>query len=647
MDVLRINGIASGMDTEGIIRDLMRIEQLKADRLYQERQLLEWEKEDFRSVINKVRAFRDTYFDLLNPQTNLMSPQTLQKRQVNLSVAGLVNVTANMDAALGEINFKVIQSATAAAAVSKGGVTVIRSRESLTSLHIPENNNVLQVTLNGKTKEITVSPGDYESLEALQGELQDELTAAFGEGRITVNKDDDAGTLSIVTEYDSDLLTIVSKYPPREDGILAVLGIPNGASNRLLLNETMANINAKLKHGPLVFAESGESGEKDSLTFKINDVEITINKGHTLDAVLAQINNSAAGVEAAYNTFSDTLILTAKETGGGALRVDDNGSNFFKAFGLDVNDDGGSVGTAGREAVFEINGIRGSRYSNSFTVDGITYNILETGEEAFHQEVKISVGLDIDSIAGTIEKFVADYNELLAEINGKLHEEVFRGFPPLTAEQKENMKEKEIELWEQKARSGLLRRESSLENMLREMRTAMYTAVEGAHIFEFGLETSNDYRDQGKLIIKDGGAKLREALAAEPDKVAAFFTKRAGIDYSPDLSAAQREARFKEAGLAHRLNDILNDNIRTFRDSGGKKGILLERAGMEGDVSEFNNYFDRQIGKVNERIDWINEVLQRKEARYYRQFTAMEKALQQLYTQSDWLMAQLGQFQTL
>ena len=183
-----------------------------------------------------------------------------------------------------------------------------------------------------------------------------------------------------------------------------------------------------------------------------------------------------------------------------------------------------------------------------------------------------------------------------------------------------------------------------MENMLREMRTAIYTAVEGVHIFEIGLETSNDYRDQGKLVLKDGGRKLREVLAEDPDKVASFFTRRASVDYSPNLSAAQRQERFKDEGLSQRLSDILNDNIRTSRDNSGKKGILLEKAGIEGDLSELRNYFDRQIGDLNIHIDRVNATLQRKEEQYYRQFIAMEKALQQLYAQSDWLFTQLNQF---
>ena len=120
MNVLRLTGIASGFDTEQIIQDLMRVERLKVDRFYQQRQTLEWQKEQYRELINKVRVFRDTYFDLLKPETNLTSPAALKKMSVTVSEAELVTVTASANAVLGESTFQVLESAAAVIAVSSG-----------------------------------------------------------------------------------------------------------------------------------------------------------------------------------------------------------------------------------------------------------------------------------------------------------------------------------------------------------------------------------------------------------------------------------------------------------------------------------------------------------------------------------------------
>jgi flagellar hook-associated protein 2 len=51
---------------------------------------------------------------------------------------------------------------------------------------------------------------------------------------------------------------------------------------------------------------------------------------------------------------------------------------------------------------------------------------------------------------------------------------------------------------------------------------------------------------------------------------------------------------------------------------------------------------DEDANDLNKRIDRMNDYLIRTEDRYWKQFTAMEKAIQQLNNQSMWLMQQFG-----
>ncbi|MDW7651791.1 MAG: flagellar filament capping protein FliD [Bacillota bacterium] len=535
MSILRIGGIASGFDTEQIIKDLMRVERMKVDKSYQKRQVFEWQKDQFRFLTNKVRSFRDTYFDILKPETNILHASNLKKMEVTSSDPAVVTARANADAATGTTEFEVLQSATAAKAAASG------------------------------------------------------VTGAGGE--------------------------------------------------HLSLEDTMAAVSTKLAGGPLSFDENGE------FTMTINDTPITVNENDTLRTVLSRINTSTAGVQASYSSFSDTFTFTAKETGEQFITVDDGG-NFFVALGLKTAGGQPEIGEAGRDALFKIDGFEGTRTSNNFTIDGITYSINQQ-IDAPTAAIQINVSVDANAVYNTIESFVNDYNQLIDDISSKLSEERFRGFPPLTDEQKEAMNEKDIEKWEEKAQSGLLRRDPALEALLDKMRTAMYDAVGSEHLTAIGIETSSNYLDNGKLVLKNGGADLRAAIEQNPDMVVELFTKQSETDYSPNLTAEERASRYEESGLAHRISDILNDNVRTTRDNGNRKGTLLERAGIEGDISEFNNYFNKQINQVNERIDKVNEMLIRKENQYYRQFTAMEKALQQLYAQGDWLASQLQQNQPM
>ncbi|MCR3920902.1 MAG: flagellar filament capping protein FliD [Firmicutes bacterium] len=526
MSILRIGGIASGFDTDQIVSDLMRIERMKTDKLSQQRQIIDWEKEQFRDIINDVRKFRDDFFNITKPDTNLMSPSSLKKLNATSSNP-IISVSANLTALSGESIFQVVQSATAAKATAS------------------------QVSTEG-----------------------------------------------------------------------------------LNLSDTMEQVNSKLK------AETKMNfGEDDRLTLNINDTEIIVNKTDTLNTVLNKFNTSNAEVQVHYSAFSDTFTFTSKNTGTGNITTD-NGGSFFSALAITPTD--GNIGDAGRDAEFTINGITGNHPSNAFTIDGITYNVNAVVNEP-SEIINISTSIDTQAIYNVIEKFIEGYNSLIDTVNGKLQEERFRDFLPLTEEQKEAMSEKEIETWEQKAQSGIIRRDPTLESMLRNMRQALYDTVGDLHLTELGIETSKNYRDNGKLILKNDGNALRIAIENNPDKVMDIFSRRSDISYSPNLTQEQSTQRYNESGLAHRLSDILNNNIRTTRNNSGHKGILLEKAGIEGDATQFNNFLDRRITDINNRIGRMNDLLYRREEQYFRQFTAMEKALQQLHSQGDWLMTQLNQ----
>lgn len=536
---LRIGGIASGFDTDQIVRDLMRAKRVPVDRKLQQRQVLQWQKEQFRGIINQVRSFRDTYFDLLRPQTNLTSPSTFISMQAISADSATVTATANADAAVGSTEIRILQSASAARAQA------------------------------------------------------------------------------------------------------AAVTLESSSGARLNLTDSLATVSGRLQNGPLAFdATSG------AFTLTINGTALSFHQDDTLGGALSRINNSAAGVQATYSSFSDTFTFTARNTGAQNIIVDDGG-NFFAALGLKDGLGPAVIGTAGRDAQFQINGFTGSNAANRFTIDGISYSINRRIEPADNTApVAITVSLDTEAVFKTIEKFVADYNELIDTIAGKLNEERFGAFPPLTAEQKEQMSEREVAIWQERAQSGLLRREPALENMLRRMRTALNELVGETHLAAVGIRFSSNFRDNGKLVLPDGGQQLRAAIAATPDKVQELFTRRSAIDYSPDLSGAERAQRQQESGLAQRLSDILQDNIRITRGGGGVKGILLERAGLVGDTTEVTNSFSTRIARMDTRISLVNELLNRRESQLFRQFTAMEKALGQLHAQGDWLAAQLQSFQS-
>ena len=146
--------------------------------------------------------------------------------------------------------------------------------------------------------------------------------------------------------------------------------------------------------------------------------------------------------------------------------------------------------------------------------------------------------------------------------------------------------------------------------------------------------------NQGRLVINE--ARLKEAIKNSPDTVMQLFTKSSEISYT---DWEERGARYAEVGLAQRMYDIIQDNIRTTRDENGNKGYLLMKAGMKGDASEFSNAMYTSIVETERRMDTLLDQLIEKENRYYLQYAALERAIGQMNAQMNWLMTQLGSWQ--
>lgn len=61
---MRVSGLASGMDIDQIVDDLMSAEHMKVDKLYQQKQIMEWQKAEYRNINLKLRSLYDATFDM-------------------------------------------------------------------------------------------------------------------------------------------------------------------------------------------------------------------------------------------------------------------------------------------------------------------------------------------------------------------------------------------------------------------------------------------------------------------------------------------------------------------------------------------------------------------------------------------------------
>ena len=522
--VTRVGGLASGMDIDSIVEKLMSAERAPYNKLLQNKQKYEWQRDAYREVNTKLKAFDDFLFNEM----------TLQKDFYKKSI---------------------VSTNSAISAVP----TTAENGQNLTI------DSVDQLARSGSAK----------------GQL-----VAGTDGAKTLAE------LGVVTE-----------------------GASKNVSLKVLQTDgTMKDVN---------------------LTFEATD---------SIDSVISKLKKDT-GLNAFYDKQSGQISISAKATGvsneefiggvaaeGGTGDVSQNADSFvskktsvFISEGTDFFDKLGFENSqflaTGQNAKVTINGTQIERQSNTFEIEGMKLTLNNTYSSANGQPIDLTTKVDADNMVDKIKKFVETYNGLIESMNSLTKETKYRDYTPLTDEQKEDMSEKEIEAWEKKAKSGLLRNDNILNSALNTLRSTMYSSGGGKQdvkatddqpsqnfintLYEMGITTSNKMTDRGKLVIDE--TKLREAIEKNPEQVFTTFS---------DTTKGNE-------GLVQKLRK----NVQA-------TAIDIEKKAGKADATNQSFQIGRSIKDTENRIDLWKTKLADIESRYWKQFTAMETAINKANQQS-------------
>ena len=171
---LRLTGMSTGMDTDTMIKQLMSIEQAKVDKVKQQRDLLEWKRDNYREITNTLRSFQDEFFNVLKPASNMRSLNTYNIYNSTSSDSTVATATGGAGVKNTSHTIKVTQLASAATGTSTGVVTNgLTAGNSVQGFNVNGYNKTFAITYNGVTKEITIPDGNYTSASDLLGDGTD------------------------------------------------------------------------------------------------------------------------------------------------------------------------------------------------------------------------------------------------------------------------------------------------------------------------------------------------------------------------------------------------------------------------------------------------------------------------------------------
>lgn len=457
-----------------------------------------------------------------------------------------------------------------------------------------------------------------------------------------------------IYSFDADKTTITRKVDDKLTLADLGLALKDKDGNAIAGTTTLAEL-SKVSDGLYSFADGKIMRQVDGET-TLDDLGIQLG-GIPGTTTLNDLTTATSG-KLVYE--DGRIVLTQNYGTTDAVTAE----SLEKLFGTDdFNNLGVDSGTAfkkvdGQNAEVMVDGTKTERSSNNFTINGINYDLNDiTGEYSdvtFNETdgkyydadgnvvnpndlvdvggvmkkftgtaAKVTVTQNTDQIMDGIKEFIDEYNKLVKTLNDLVDEDTtYREYPPLTAAQKKEMSEREIELWEEKSKGGLLHRDSTVQTFLQQMRTALYQKPAGAGyaLYELGIETGT-WEQKGQLTFgTDGEAKLRQLLENDPTGVMKLFTD-------------------KEEGLGAKLNEILN---QTAKISSSSPGTLVQIAGVKGMGTDKNNSMYEQMKAIDDKIAALKRTYEAEKTRYWKQFNTMEQLISNMNTQSAYLAQMMG-----
>lgn len=671
-----LSGMISGMDTDSIVKAMLSGQTQKRTKIDNKVQMNKWTTEAWSGLNKKIYSFYTDYASKLRMQSSYMS------KKASSSNENAVGVKAASSAGVGSHTLQV-KSLASSQFVTGATIEGSFTRQSKLKDISPDLvGTTITISSGGKSEDFTIDEkttiadftsackkvGVNASYDANQKRFfisadesgidnkftltSSKATGAFAGAENSLTQYIDTAELSKDDKAIYDLAVKNLKEAKAED-VNAVLaddfdpeaeGVTDAQKSVYDAFQTIADMEAKQK-GTKALDEELRAEYEAAAKTTLEEEGIAEDAEDYSDKLDARINEMIKAykddADSDYQSRLDAEIESNKAASlSGIKTATDNYVNFvgdktegasLSALGLGDGIDGTAIAESGKgsmvvieakDAEYVLDGATMTGSSNTVIANGITMDLKQTTwneQTGDYDVVNITVGKDTSSTYDMIKEALQKYNELIDEMNGLYHAKSARDYKPLTDEQKAEMTDDQIEKWEKTIKDSLLRNDSSINSILSGMRTALRSSYKTSSGNEYSLSTfgivTGSYTEYGKLHIY--GDKDDSSFGVYTDRL------QKALDENPE-----------EAMEA--LSGIFSNLYSTLTDKCAKTSIS----------SALTFYNDKQytanLKTYEDKIKEMDKRIATLENRYYKQFTAMEKAMAELQSQTSSLQSMLG-----
>lgn len=481
---------------------------------------------------------------------------------------------------------------------------------------------------------------NQENLEKLEGydpnETRDSLKESLYGHEVTKDKLDADGNRIPKLDADGNEITDADGNTVYETETVTEYNTGSIGGELKAAKERLAELQKQLedyKKDDSPATEDDIAAVEQAIIDATTDVEAkqkTFDEAETRYAFLDGIEKNKKLIEENEATIADNQTYYAEDADGNVTATqklsddvkaeyDEKVANAVKVMNGDYKDLATATKVDGCDAEITMNGAKFTSMSNTFTINGLTFDALETTTN----EVTITTTEDTDGIYNMIKNFFSEYNKLINEMDSLYNADAAKGYDPLLSEEKKELSDSEVEEWEKKIKDSLLRKDSTLSTVSDAMKTILMQGVEvngrQMYLSDFGINTLGYFtapENERNAYHIDGDADdsstsketdvLKAMIAADPDTVTAFFTK-----------------------LSNKLYDSLTEKMSATTMSSAF--TVYNDKQMKSDYESYTEKISKQEEKLNDLID-----------SWYKKFSAMETALAKLESKNSAISGMFG-----
>ncbi len=665
---IRLSGMNSGMDTDAIIAELVKVKSTRKETLKKDQKKFSWKQDAWKALNTKIYNLYSKTLD------NLRLSGSYSKRTATVSNTNVASVIAGGGAVNSTQRLRVTQLAQTGylTGAKLTGATPYKADTKLSEMGIGFGEGE-------ETKSITVmADGVATKIDITAETTIEQFTASLNKTGVNANFDEKNQRFFISSKNigkDGDFSLTVSNAAGND--LLKKLGIKSSLSidtnTRELyqtLNgvkgatdeETIANLrnpaNTKANYILQTTALSQAKKYQASVTSLEKDLEKQNEQLEKFNEELSRIETekqnelyteqdlaalaaeeekiteektkveeeiarltSQRDTELTYFTVDEDGVVAATETLIDKVAESLVGTINYAATALADNTGSDATRIIGRDSEIYLNDAQFTSSSNSYEINGLT---ITAKQETGMDEVVITTSDDTDGIYDMIKGFLKEYNELINEMDKLYNAASARKYTMLSEDEKEAMSEDEVKDWEDKIKGALLRKDSTLSTVSGAMKQIMLAGVKMsdgkmAYLSDFGINTlkylnapeneKNAYHidgDPDDTNTSGQADKLKGLIASDPERVTEFFTSLSKNLYS-------------------RLSDLMASSEYS---------------------SAYTVYNDKQMKKeydeYTKKVTAQERLVTEYEDRYYKKFTAMEKAMAKMNSQQSALSSLFG-----